>query len=128
MTKLDNLKNLLIIAHDFLKWHFTKNCGIYNNFVNFASYKGTFYNKNISFNAAAAHDENVLQLVINGKPIACDLWQDEQDNYFINLSVNCYNVVNNDTVLLIQNPNNKQNKNYEMLLTSDYLLITLKLQ
>ena len=55
MTKLDNLKNLLIIAHD----------------------------------------ENVLQLVINGKPIACDLWQDEQDNYFINLSVNCYNVVNN---------------------------------
>lgn len=88
MTKLDNLKNLLIIAHD----------------------------------------ENVLQLVINGKPIACDLWQDEQDNYFINLSVNCYNVVNNDTVLLIQNPNNKQNKNYEMLLTSDYLLITLKLQ
>ena len=76
----------------------------------------------------AAHDENILQLVINGKTIACDLWQDEQDNYFINLSVNCYNVVNNDTVLLVQNPNNKQNKNYEMLLTSDYLLITLKLQ
>lgn len=69
-----------------------------------------------------------FRLLITGKPIACDLWQDEQDNYFINLSVNCYNVVNNDTVLLVQNPNNKQNKNYEMLLTSDYLLITLKLQ